>query len=435
MSKNNSATKIDPESFWGKATLLAFDKLVLGAVIAIAFASYQASQRAEQQAHDDAFKHAQYLHDLLPIIADPSKNTVERSELLGALISTDSIDSQTAISITHQILSQRPDSTGHQYPHSEENVLSEKLLARMPGALNTMLTQYSSHFGERVYGEAAPPDPASAFWGDLFVHTVDASTDKELGELSDPLFLSLHLFAMSSLTDARTVTSNDTDSCQRRWFGRGVQGLRILGATCIIMNAGAGGVSVSHNKDTPMSAAAEGYLVELIDPTQCTPQSADLSFDVLELLRHQRLAIDSVFLRCANIVQSYEHPVGQGYDVLGLRYQAAEAYLKFYPHVGSLAVVGRAVEPPLRTLLSRVQKQPPTGLSKGEVAAIWSLVATLVAAIESHPVDTSPPAASARLLLRDVYSLPEETVAALGLGIQRPSWLDQGFRAAGAKKQ
>ena len=77
---------IDSESFRGKLYLLALDKIVIGALIAVAFVVYDHWKTQELHNYEDetqlAFRRAEYVKDLAPIVLDAKQDVLYREQCL-----------------------------------------------------------------------------------------------------------------------------------------------------------------------------------------------------------------------------------------------------------------------------------------------------------------------------------------------------------------
>lgn len=92
--------KIDPESFRGRLYLLAIDKVVIGALIAMALFVYDRWRTTEARRYDEArqetdlgFKRTEYVKELVPIVLDDRSNVLFRAHAFAALVRNDDIAS------------------------------------------------------------------------------------------------------------------------------------------------------------------------------------------------------------------------------------------------------------------------------------------------------------------------------------------------------
>ena len=116
------ASLIDPESFSGKLYLLMIDKLVIGAIIALAFVVYdrwktaetrrldrekvEQAQRLETQAKQVAidFERAKLIKEFVPIITSHDASVVTRAYILRSAIQTGSLDAEAGVELARDLL-------------------------------------------------------------------------------------------------------------------------------------------------------------------------------------------------------------------------------------------------------------------------------------------------------------------------------------------
>ena len=102
MSKN------DLETFRGKLYLLVIDKVVIGALIAIALFAYDRWKTQEIRRYNEetqlTFRRAEYIKQLVPIVLNDKKNKEYRAHSLGALVATKSIDENSAVNFAQKLL-------------------------------------------------------------------------------------------------------------------------------------------------------------------------------------------------------------------------------------------------------------------------------------------------------------------------------------------
>ncbi len=207
---SNDPGTLDPESFRGKLYLLIFDKLVIGALIAVAFVGYDGWKTAETQKynqridaeiqhHDDArdalersFKSAEYVRDLVPVVTDPSKDPMTRAEDLAALIRTRSIDDESAFQMAENVLSAGLLQEDRHVPGwTSDHFLLDALLTRMPDAFEIFLDRYDAHEEGNFFPDTPPNQPppelrakmrnfvmVSRFWQLLLIKTIAKSGDR-----------------------------------------------------------------------------------------------------------------------------------------------------------------------------------------------------------------------------------------------------------------
>lgn len=103
--------KIDPESFRGRLYLLAIDKVVIGALIAMALFVYDRWRTTEARRYDEArqetdlgFKRTEYVKELVPIVLDDRSNVLFRAHAFAALVETKAVSADGAVSLMQRLL-------------------------------------------------------------------------------------------------------------------------------------------------------------------------------------------------------------------------------------------------------------------------------------------------------------------------------------------
>ncbi len=110
------------DSFWGKFLLIVLDKIVIGAIIAVALVCYEHYRTEENRNYEELrteaqrdyeerrseiqldFERARLLKELLPVIQDPHTIPITSSYLLRSAILTNSLDGDAAFSIGRDFL-------------------------------------------------------------------------------------------------------------------------------------------------------------------------------------------------------------------------------------------------------------------------------------------------------------------------------------------
>lgn len=97
---------LDADSFRGKLYLLVIDKLVIGALIAVALVAYDTWNTESERRYEDAakevqteFERAKLVREFVPLLADPNANVITRAYLLRAALVTGSIDPEAGIEL------------------------------------------------------------------------------------------------------------------------------------------------------------------------------------------------------------------------------------------------------------------------------------------------------------------------------------------------
>ena len=102
--------KINPQSFKGKAILLIIDKLIIGAILAVAFVIYDQykderarDERIESQIIQLNFERAKMAKEFWPIIMDSQNDILVRGYTLRSGIMSKAIDPNTGIDIAYKL--------------------------------------------------------------------------------------------------------------------------------------------------------------------------------------------------------------------------------------------------------------------------------------------------------------------------------------------
>lgn len=140
--------RTDPESFRGKLYLLVIDKLVIGAVIALALVMYdwwrtEDLRHHERQARDVQlrFEQAKLIKEFLPVIVDPKNDVVTRAYVLRSAIATGSLDAEAGIELGRSLLAAGLDD------HHFRRVMASTMPTGLP-ALARLAEQMSVRFPE-----------------------------------------------------------------------------------------------------------------------------------------------------------------------------------------------------------------------------------------------------------------------------------------------
>ncbi|TMQ30994.1 MAG: hypothetical protein E6K65_03085 [Nitrospirae bacterium] len=414
--------KIDPETFRGKLYLLAVDKLVIGALMAIAFLLYDRWKTQELHSYTDAqeevqlgFKRAEYIKQLVPIVLDSKQDVRYRAHAFGALVETKSIDANAAINFAQKLLDSNvleSDASGFATPTAEDYFL-KVMLKTMPLGLPALLYEYqhirysrpTSH--SRV--ERSPQDNVVVFWKRPFWETIQGYEDSKLryqdSELEGKL-LDSDTFLFKSLGTLRDIvlpiTRDEADKLARRK----VKGLRILGSIGLL--------------NTSSDPRAVTQLMTEIDPTSEDPRALEVAAMIILLLPYDddgyactglsdRLL--AIVLRRQDLASRREHVENERIQVLN----AATSYLL---HCAKFQRVAERLEPTILPVVQefseRLKRTPPGsrvasnypvgGQSTVEDALILFLVRANRAPNPSQGSKTEG-------LLSVIFSLPEERLA------------------------
>jgi hypothetical protein len=155
---------IDPDSFQGKLFLLLIDKLLIGAIIAIAFIAYdiwkiERENRLENKSREVQleFERAKLIKEFLPIITSKQTNINTRAYALRSALITCALDGEAGVELGRNLLSEG----------LEDEHFKRVMKAAMPGGIPavsrhalTMSRLWSEKYGS-VFEPNAAIDPVS----------------------------------------------------------------------------------------------------------------------------------------------------------------------------------------------------------------------------------------------------------------------------------
>ena len=311
---------IDPDSFRGKIYLLVFDKVVLGAVIALALFAYKRWETNDQRVYEDrttlAFQRATYVKELVPMVVDTQRDMSARSQALIALIETGSVSDKNAIGLAALLL--RQGLIRSMYPEqlmwNRDHPLIDVLAKRMPSALEPLLNQYlvGNAPDEKHPIDRRTRSDSDEFWTELFIRAVDQHSDAELAFLDSDAFLDNYLWVMDRLM----VRPMDTEA--KAWFARGLKGLRILAA---LRSVGEVGID--------QHALGRQYLLTMLSPPRQTRDSLSLAGTVIRLQLERKWASKALASCCLEIVLQEDDDMRTTPDYYH-RSLMAGAYIEWY---------------------------------------------------------------------------------------------------------
>ena len=224
------SSAVDPESFRGKLYLLVIDKVVIGALIAIAFLVYDRWKTQEvrhyttvQEETQLGFKRAEYVKQLVPIVLDGREDIQYRAHAFSALVETNSIDANSSVRFAQMLLDSNVLGT-YQYgptnPLQNEKYFLATMLKTMPAGLPALLTEYANSLaiapGRQNYGRY--------FWKKVFLETVGRYKDSELDVLESDRFLADFINVLYIINEYLSPTAAE------EWSKRKLKGLRIIGS-------------------------------------------------------------------------------------------------------------------------------------------------------------------------------------------------------------
>jgi hypothetical protein len=423
---------IDPDSLAGKLWLLLFDKIVLGAVIAVAFLGYERWKTVDQRTYDDkvtlAFQRANYIKELVPIVSDSKQDVSVRAMSLIALIETRSIGDSSALALSERLL--KAGLIRSDYPErfrwNRRHPLLDALQSRMPAGLDAFLQQYMTHMAsasnvDRSREDVGNQHDADEFWSELFYSTVEQNTDSDLSIMDSVDFLNKYLWVMDRLVGL--VEGETRQRLGREWFTRNPKGIRLLAAL-----RGIGDVGRTQH------AAALVYILDLITPISMTDSNLRLADQLIHLVQERGWPSKALATRCVEIMlhadaDSRIHPEAFSREL------ACSGYLGWYANSqrdssdrnaegdGSAGWVEiePAVASALASYLARVSKEQIdlSEYSNGRSSIARPLAEILIAGVEKG----QKPSAATLQVMATVLSLSDTNAHALILEDLRPRWI------------
>ena len=413
---------IDPESFRGKFYLLVIDKVVIGALIAIALFLYDRWKTHEVRSYTEAqeeiqlgFKRAEYIKQLVPIVLDDKTPVRYRAQSLGALVETKSIDAHSAVKFTKILLDSNVlemDRDGHANQTAEDYLLTLMLKA-MPLGLPALLDEYESIRYSRPTDprlERSSQDVVRKFWKRLFWEAVQGYEDSELryqdsklkGKLLDSdsfLFHKRHIFSLRDIVGP--LTREEANKLARR---KEVKGLRVLGSIGLL--------------NTSSDPRAVMQLMAEIDPAGDDRRALELAAMIIDLLPYDDAGyactglsdrLLAIVLRSRDLTLRHE-------DLVNERTQVLNATIHYLLRCAGFQRVVEQLEPTIlpvaREFYERLKQTPPGSRvasiyqEGGEFTVEVALIQFLVWGNRA-----SAPGSKAEVLLSEISSLPEEKLA------------------------
>ena len=416
-------SKIDPETFRGKLYLLAIDKIVIGALIAMAFLVYDQWRTQEVRRYADtqeetqlAFRRAEYVKQLVPIVFDDTKPVRYRAQSLGALVETKSIDANSAVLYAKILLDSNvleSDKRGFASPTAEDYFLTI-MLKTMPLGLPALLDEYqhirySQPAGRRHVEERTPQNNVIFFWERLFWETIQGYEDSTRRYQDSALkgkLLDSNTILFKNLSTLRDIVPPLTRDDAEKLAMRKVKGLRILGSIGLL--------------NTSNDPRAVTQLMTEIDPTSEDPRALEVAAMIILLLPYDddghactglsdRLL--AIVLRRQDLASGREHVENERIQVLN----AATSYLL---HCAKFQRVAERLEPTILPVVqefserlkrtspgSRVTSNYPMG---GQSTVEQALILFLVRA---NRAPNPSPGSKTEGLLSEIFALPEEKLA------------------------
>ena len=220
---------IDPGSFRAKVWLLVLDKIVIGAIIFGALAIYKDWETEESRAYAEgreelqlAFRRAENLKELVPVVLDGQRENQLRAHMLSALIDTQSISSSSAVDLASQILY----SDGAEQLAAENSFLANTMVQVMPKGLGAAIDNHSDARAESVGYDKHWR--IALFWRHLILEALRRAQVLGSEELNSPDFLVQNFGSLFQFQP----TADDNEAYE--WSRSKVKGLRLLGTFAIL---------------------------------------------------------------------------------------------------------------------------------------------------------------------------------------------------------
>ena len=171
-----SEMRIDPESFRGKLSLLVIDKLVIGAVIALAFVVYDLWRTADLHRYETKSKEVQFryetqakevqlqferaklVREFMPVIAGREADVVTRAYVLRSAIATGSLDAEAGIELGRNLLEAGLDDQTFTRVMAPTMPSGLPALARFGEQVSVALRPISPFISGNFRPESVPPD-------------------------------------------------------------------------------------------------------------------------------------------------------------------------------------------------------------------------------------------------------------------------------------
>jgi hypothetical protein len=417
---------MDPDSFRGKIVLLVIDKVVIGAILALAFVGYSWWAKVENRAYearlretDLGFRRAEYVKELVPVVVDDSKNVIYRAHALAALVETGSVAPSSAVNLAQglllsNVLGSGWDRTIPDSPHEE--YLHATMLKVMPEGIPSVLAVYVQTVSRLGSIKNTDPDAlvlnnTSGFWIRLFKSTVEGRSDEALVLLNSDRFLADNL---SSLDRIVPTLSDDEASA---WSARRIKGARIVGNLRLLQS-----------RNPSVLAGAVRFFSSAMDPEPRTNEALDLATKLIDLPRSHGIANAELSGKALEIVMRRDdlklhrpHP-GEERSPIEDRFEAMSQYLVWscrFPGVSQKLEDG--ILAALQGWSGALKAADASTVDYGDNHPIeWALVRCLVAAT-TESYGTPPPERSVNFL-NDLFSLSDDKLRRAGLVHYRDQW-------------
>lgn len=421
-----------------KLALLIFDKLVIGLAIGVAYFGLQIwtardarENERKRDIVDHNFKRADYVKTLVPMVVNDEESPAARIRALAALVSTESIDADTATGLALGLLNDRVigepvikivrDLENDQILNRTEavfgpegNSLSSVLESLMPQGLLTLLDEFDSLLVVQTVN-AVPPtvesareaveqaNIAGAFLGQIVLSQLRAYPERTLDILGSVEFAVEHPRILAHLV--RTMNARDAEICKASTspIARFVGSIRWGEDDSSAFHA-----VVSAKSDRPEDAFACGAALDILMEFQPGVTSMEIVEEALDI-----------------VIKGYEptdesrHPLFT-VSASQYRFDTAARYISydssFWLKPDMHARVVAEIEKFCRQAGSRMGSTSPN-------AATYVREAKLIGLLARHYISHNyQPSVEAANAMSCVFSLEESILEALGIAGLRDSW-------------
>ena len=422
---------IDAETFRGKLYLLVIDKIVIGALIAVAFLVYDRWKTDEVRRYDEVrqevelgFRRAEYVKELVPIVVDTNRDVLFRAHALAALVETKSISSHSTISLAQNLLLSDVLGVGrytvtwvnpvneeiYTYtpsPETEEAFLLATMIKVMPSGLPSVLKQYTHTVvqyravrdNDGDFEQIRILNDTSGFWIRLFRETVTRLRDADLSLLNSEPFLVENLATLDAIVPTLSLVDAE------RWVKRRNLALRTLGFLRL---------ASSREK----AHAAIPFLKSAMNPKLGT-HGRDFSSELIKLIHRHAVVLPELSAEALSVVLTSESlalhrkRLDEGRSPTEDHFHVAAEYLVWS---GKFPQVARAVEPSVLAELRRFRDKIATtqaeSLDYDNYPVEWTLVRFL---ITSNSASNEHPSEDTQRLLSELFAVGDDKLRRTGL--------------------
>lgn len=422
---------VDPKSFRGKFYLLVIDKLVISAVIALALAMYDIWKTEDSRRYDEArqetdlaFRRAEYVQNLVPIVLDPATGVLVRSEVLSALVDTESISPESAVGFAQQLL--LSDLLGTRRYHRryvssarEGDVLLSTVLKVMPAALPSVLNEFDHVANRHQVGRKTNPrdkemrilNDAMGFWIDVFRKTVEQFDDGELLFLDSEPFLSQNFATIVAIVP----TLSPADAA--RWMEREVKAVKTIGALQLVQDQSEHPIATEYLRTAVNPKSGAGVGTEVID----------FASGVIRQLRRSDVMSLELSAEILNIVLKRENrSLHKRHSVEHERNPARDHFFEAAEYLRRLGSVPKVVEALESRVIAELQKFYQTidtaSLESLEYRSYPIELALVGFLAKSSSSSSQKLSAETQRTLSDLFAIGDDKLQSIGLLYQANCW-------------